>query len=615
MTSNTTLDHKNIKNTAPFAFQKMVNESLRGWADLFGEMGYKVKVDGKTHIQGTGPMPFTAPLYNTSITQPTTEWEWINEYEKLTAWRDKKRLDWLTRSDTLRENLTTLEESLTSTTFDAQQLNMNPLVHISSEFLDIDLKLVQLLDFKNGELGKSDEVIFGGSLLANSSDSFDCAPMMKSAYRLFMSLVPKTMIEPSDLSAAFKLQSIYYLFQSYLPAVMSEFENGLQISNNAPNQTEYEAILASHLTIYEVENVRMRLQGHVDKVVYPWAFNSRYTDMNHLVSTFGRQRGIVMTVTDFGFSNVMALIWHLRANLNCTLPVEIYHNGNADISPQKVAILSSISNVVTLNLQEIFEEQTLPAFYGKPFAILFSSFQEVIYLDDDALPLKNPESEFGHLFFRSREPTEENISTSLVNRFIPYPSLHANRTTRFFNHTTRSEMDATLMMFNKSKPDILHSLLATCHFNLKTTVFAGANRHLKGDRDTYWLAFEMLRIPYKFVSEAGAVGTPARDRSGAFVPNSVCGPPAFADEEGELFFLNRRTPLFRAEFDNLRGGSLLWGTPVTGLSAGASMPEKGGGACLFGANLLAMDKKSMDALRKYEMTLETVKDVRELNIQ
>ncbi|KAJ3025625.1 UNVERIFIED_CONTAM: hypothetical protein HDU68_006935 [Siphonaria sp. JEL0065] len=597
--SNKTLDTKNVRTSAPLAFQKMVKDSLRGWADLFYEMGYEVIVDGEKHINGTGPRKFRSPLYNTTFIPPSNEVEWSEEYTKSVAWREKSRMDWLEESDRIVENLSALESKLTVPFFDPQELNTRHLVLLADEFSDIDTKLIQLLDFVNGEFGKSENEVFGGSLLQNSVDSFAGESLMKNVYQMLMSLVPNTMIEPSELSTAAKLQMMYYLFQRV-------FINGMDIQADSLNAVGNEKQLFEYLSSDEVVNVRMRLQGSVDKIIYPWSFSSRFTNMKHLLTSFVRKRGIVMLFGDFGYDNAMTTILYLRKTLNCTLPIEIYYNGGSDIiNPKTITALNSINDVITLDLQMIFEESTLPGFFGKPFAVLFSTFQEVIYLDDDVLLFQNPEriledsiiyKEYGHLFWRSREPTEEGITNNFVRHFITHPSRYAN-TTRFFNKSTRSEMDASVMMFDKRKPEVVHALLATCHFNLKQTILAGLNRFLRGDKDTYWLAYEMLRIPYKFVpTTTGAVGIPARDRNGTIIPGSICGPPSFSDENGRLFFVNRRSAFYRADLERFKDNFTHLGTPADMSSIPA---EVGGASCLFDAVVVEATKHEKSVVEEY----------------
>ncbi|KAJ3023820.1 UNVERIFIED_CONTAM: hypothetical protein HDU68_008445 [Siphonaria sp. JEL0065] len=113
LTMNETLDIKNVRTTAPLAFQKMVKDSLHGWADLFLEMGYEVTVDGEKHVNGTGPKKFLSPLYNTSMIPPTNEAEWHVEYKKSAEWRSENRMVWLRESDRIYKNLSELESNLT----------------------------------------------------------------------------------------------------------------------------------------------------------------------------------------------------------------------------------------------------------------------------------------------------------------------------------------------------------------------------------------------------------------------------------------------------------------------------------------------------------------------
>ncbi|KAI9338002.1 mannosyltransferase putative-domain-containing protein [Obelidium mucronatum] len=290
----------------------------------------------------------------------------------------------------------------------------------------------------------------------------------------------------------------------------------------------------------------------LSKVIYPWAFSNRFTGMKDLIESFSKPRGIVLTFGNGGFEQGLLNIMHIRKNLNCYLPVQVFYNGLQDLDQEKAEALNRIDGVSTKNLQEVFggiaEDRN---FHSKPYAILASSFKEVIYIDDDVVLFQNPErlledsrifQKYGSLFFKGRSYDFGN--SKWVRWFIKSPSFEANKTGRYFRDLSKDEMDASLMLFDKSKISIVHGLLSACHLNLREV-----REVFLGDKETYWLAFELLRVPYKFAPGiAGAAGS-LQEKDGKIISNSVCGPQSHLDEFGKLLHVNSRSARYNHELD------------------------------------------------------------------
>ncbi|KAI9338451.1 mannosyltransferase putative-domain-containing protein, partial [Obelidium mucronatum] len=275
----------------------------------------------------------------------------------------------------------------------------------------------------------------------------------------------------------------------------------------------------------------------LSNTLYPWAFSKRFTDISRLVRSFQEDYGIVFSVGNAGFKSALLMILHIRENLGCDLPVEVFYNGEKDLQLSSIESLSLIQGVAVKNLQDYFTIAHDRNYHSKPFAILASSFKKVFYLDDDVVLFHSPKTMFnesrifktyGSLFFKGPSYTAGN--SQWARWFLKSPSITAN-TTRFFRGISKDEVDASVMLFDKSRLSIVHALLTTCHLNLKDVRESGLDKQLPGDKETYWLALELLRIPYKLSPyNAGAAGTLQILDSGRVVPTSVCGPLAHMNE-------------------------------------------------------------------------------------
>jgi len=96
------------------------------------------------------------------------------------------------------------------------------------------------------------------------------------------------------------------------------------------------------------------------------------------------------------FTCAYVLLHMLRNALGCTLPVQIWHLGAAELSPAMRGLLEA-------QCAEIIDAATLLEHYParinngwalKPYAVMHSRFAEVLSLDADAVPLTSPEAVF-----------------------------------------------------------------------------------------------------------------------------------------------------------------------------------------------------------------------------
>lgn len=122
---------------------------------------------------------------------------------------------------------------------------------------------------------------------------------------------------------------------------------------------------------------------------------------NTLVFTPGK-KGIVTTASE-GLLAILAISLRMLRKTQCSLPVEIFLNRRSPYTDEFCARVFPQLGAECRYLSDIFEQADtnihITTYQYKVFAILFSSFEDVLLLDSDAWPVTNPESLFHSLPF------------------------------------------------------------------------------------------------------------------------------------------------------------------------------------------------------------------------
>jgi hypothetical protein len=192
-------------------------------------------------------------------------------------------------------------------------------------------------------------------------------------------------------------------------------------------------------TVRSYEMFRSLLQN-LATLLFPWT-SPYFADHMTLHTHFHRGgRGIVLTAGDDQAPFLLTSINVFR-KLGCELPIEIMYLGDSDLGEDFRAELESLPGVITRDLSQMVNDRgwQLKGWAGKPFAILLSSFREVIFVDADALFFKNPEilfedpdyAETGALFFHDRLMMAESKKRWL-QQTLPKPISKQARKSRFW---------------------------------------------------------------------------------------------------------------------------------------------------------------------------------------
>ena len=132
-----------------------------------------------------------------------------------------------------------------------------------------------------------------------------------------------------------------------------------------------------------------------------------------------------MTTLTFGrvyFTNVYIAIRVLRESVHSTLPIEVmYAAENGDPPASIIAHMhATFANVTFIDLHGMADFPAgvrLTGYQIKPFAIMYSSFEEVLYLDSDIFPLTDPKWVFESPLYKASGALFWPVCAVLCNIF------------------------------------------------------------------------------------------------------------------------------------------------------------------------------------------------------
>ncbi|KAI9351469.1 mannosyltransferase putative-domain-containing protein [Obelidium mucronatum] len=283
-------------------------------------------------------------------------------------------------------------------------------------------------------------------------------------------------------------------------------------------------------------------------VLYPWmspTFNSikemqsRYS----MAKSDGMVReGIIFTTGKWHFELTLHAIVTLRRVINCSLPIEVHYGGPEDLSPDMIDTFNALPNTVAVDTVSNFFTSETSQFGGwslKPFALLASSFTRVIFIDADALFFQDPQTllhsftfqKHGQVFFHDRSLFRDDPVTWF--REINPQYSHYASTLRYMNGLSWHEMESGVVVIDKSISGNLHALLMICNMNSKEERDAVTYKKMHGDKETYWISFDILRVPYAFVPTFGGTVGYKNETTGG-----ICGGLFHTDENMKPLWWN-----------------------------------------------------------------------------
>jgi FkbM family methyltransferase len=238
-------------------------------------------------------------------------------------------------------------------------------------------------------------------------------------------------------------------------------------------------------------------------------------------------RGVVICG---GGTRYFPLAWvciRMLRQVGCNLPIELWHYGPGEID-SKMAALVRPFGVRCVDANEVRKTHPMRNPLGwelKSYALLHSSFREVLLLDSDNVPVKNPE----YLF-----ETPEYRSMGAV--FWPdYGSLSPRRA--IWRHCgipyrQESEFESGQMLVDKER--CWRAANLAWWYNDHSEFYY---RYIHGDKDTFHMAWRKLNQPY------------------AMIPHPIVsleGTMCQHDFDGARVFQHRNTPKFNLHGANPR---------------------------------------------------------------
>ncbi|KAF8952281.1 hypothetical protein BGZ46_003593, partial [Entomortierella lignicola] len=123
----------------------------------------------------------------------------------------------------------------------------------------------------------------------------------------------------------------------------------------------------------------------LEKRLFPWLHYGRFTSFS-LYRTY-KGRGLVFCAGNGQFEFVVTSIQAIRNRLKSTLPIQVFHMGDGDLSRERQDYLREMTNnVEVIDVTQILDNDymQLGGWAIKPFAMLASNFEEVMFVDADA---------------------------------------------------------------------------------------------------------------------------------------------------------------------------------------------------------------------------------------
>ncbi|KAF9434184.1 hypothetical protein BGZ76_008427 [Entomortierella beljakovae] len=258
----------------------------------------------------------------------------------------------------------------------------------------------------------------------------------------------------------------------------------------------------------------IELLQRMEQVTFPWIKKNHGTsyDLHSKIKTGGR--GIVMCVGNYHIRFARTAVKTLRQVVGSKLPIEIYYINQGDLSEANREWFESFDNVRTIDISTVIDNEMvkLGGWAIKPFALLVSSFSEAILMDSDAYFLSPPEVLFedegykltGTAYFYDRTlfPGAGGDKKVWMESFLPTMSNHPAKT-QWFNLKGDHEMESGVVVFNKDK--LFMGLLAICKLNDLYERDQITYKKTWGDKESFWIAMEMIQEPYSFVRYRGGV--------------------------------------------------------------------------------------------------------------
>jgi len=216
------------------------------------------------------------------------------------------------------------------------------------------------------------------------------------------------------------------------------------------------------------------------------------------------------------FTNAWVCIRRLR-QLGCTLPIQVWHLGPLEMSPTMSRLLRTLdaTTVDALEVRRRFPVRRLGGWELKAYSLLHARFREVLFLDADNVPVRDPSCLFedpdyrrtGALFWPDRGGPEGSPRVwKMLGLANPAPQ----------------EFESGQMVLDKAR--CWDPLRLALWFNEHSDFFY---RLVHGDKETFHIAFRKLQQPF------GYIATPVQPLRGTMCQHDGRGRRLFQHRGGD----------------------------------------------------------------------------------
>ncbi|KAK6460700.1 putative alpha-1,3-mannosyltransferase [Scheffersomyces coipomensis] len=290
--------------------------------------------------------------------------------------------------------------------------------------------------------------------------------------------------------------------------------NSLTIEPNYHNEHYLETL------IYPWLSQKSPLFETSDGKTYEILPNTQFHSTQSFLSLFKaklRGKGIVLTIADSHVDNTIRLM-HLLRQLDNDLPIQIIYDSTTLSEESKYQIFqSTTSKFHSLRKQDLTFVQVNRAiahdfigkfggFGNKILAVLFNTFEDMIFLDADVVITQPPAQffelkkyqEHGTLFYKDRSAVEYRPDSDiqffkkLMNNQLDEIMFNLPQITEstlklpFFSKRVNHLMESGLVLINRRKH--FDQALIMAHMNFYMPIQA----RLYGDKELFWLSMAMM---------------------------------------------------------------------------------------------------------------------------
>ena len=201
-------------------------------------------------------------------------------------------------------------------------------------------------------------------------------------------------------------------------------------------------------------------------------------------------RGIVICAGGAAlFTNAYVLVHVLRNALQCRLPIEVWYFGSAEMSPRMVSLLRLLGAepVDATVMLAIRPAAISDGWQLKIYALMWSAFDEVLLLDADLVPIRDPACVFDWAAYRE---TGAVLWPDVVDLLAQNPVWDACG----LPPRTVPAIEFGQVLIHKARR--WAALQVTLHLNERAEYYY---RMVYGDKDTWLLGLLLTRSPHAVV--------------------------------------------------------------------------------------------------------------------